>query len=378
MNFKQRYNNLKAKTLNDNSICNENQNWIKQVLEFFEKKGKRRNGIPVLDDGCYKTLCGYITRLKNVNKWFNNQPLKEMPNKVFIKEMTKVYEDLEEGRIKNIKGEIYKDRGGYYSKIFKGEPFRVIGKEEMVKKIIKYNSINETEVRFFDNFKEEIKKISNNVILENHKAFIWVLADFMENVGAILQTEKRDYRRQEDENGEPEYLLTLRKDILKRTRTPRTEISIFPETTEFLDIVLEKLKPNDKVFNFGIRQAEKLFDRAVKITKTKLISGEKPTLKDIRSSGACYLLNEGWTTDEIKSRLGHKPSSSILDKYVSYKALGKRKPKQKIYQGNLKKLQDELETLKQREKVKDKRMKELGEFLAKLGSELNEIKKAMK
>ena len=40
---------------------------------------------------------------------------------------------------------------------------------------------------------------------------------------------------------------------------------------------------------------------------------------------ACNLLEKVWTTDEIKSRMGHKPSSTVLDVYVNYKALNKKK-----------------------------------------------------
>ena len=68
-----------------------------------------------------------------------------------------------------------------------------------------------------------------------------------------------------------------------------------------------------------------MFSRAVEKTKLKLQNGEKPTLKDIRSSLACHLLNTGWNTDEIRWRLVHKTSSKVLDVYVSYLALNKNK-----------------------------------------------------
>ena len=351
MNLKPRYENLKTKTLNDKSICKENRDWIKEVLRYQEKKGKRRNGLPVLDNACYKTLLLYIYYLKNTIKWFN-KPVTEITKE----DIERVYEGLEEGKISKSNGQIFKDKCSYYSKVFKSIPFEIIGKDKMAKEVIKYSVKNEQEVRFFENYGEVINKIVNTAKLQEHKTLIQVLADFMENVGAILQTEARDYRKHIDkETGEPEYHLVLRKEILKRSRTARTEINIFPKTIEFLDIALEGLKPNDKVFNFGLRQAEKMFDSIVKKTGIKLINAEKPTLKDIRSSGACFLIDEDWTSDEIRSRLGQKPSSPVLNKYLNYKAIGKRKPIKKIYQSNLKKLQDEIEQLRQAQKLKDKR-----------------------
>ena len=57
---------------------------------------------------------------------------------------------------------------------------------------------------------------------------------------------------------------------------------------------------------------------------------------------ACNLLEKVWTTDEIKSRMGHKPSSTVLDVYVNYKALNKKKTKRKLYDSNLQKIKEEL------------------------------------
>ncbi len=37
------------------------------------EKLKRQNGLPRLDESSYKTLCGYINYLRNVNLWFKNK-----------------------------------------------------------------------------------------------------------------------------------------------------------------------------------------------------------------------------------------------------------------------------------------------------------------
>ena len=59
---------------------------------------------------------------------------------------------------------------------------------------------------------------------------------------SLLQLRKRDFRRQVNpETDEPEYLVDLRKEILKRSRTPRVEITLFIETVELLDLALQSM-----------------------------------------------------------------------------------------------------------------------------------------
>lgn len=356
MTNKLQYENLKAKMLNDNSICPENREWIKQVLEYQEHKGKRSNSLPALDDSCYKTLLSYSQKLTNVNRWFENKPLKDITEEDF----KKVYDDMEEGRIKKRNGDIYQDRTAYYKKIFKSKPFEIIGKKEMAKKIIEYNVTKDKNVRFIPNFKEALRDIVQSAILPSHKVFIQLAGDYGENIFSILQLEKKDFERTIDkETKEPSYLLNLHKAILKRSRTPRREYNLFPETLNLLDKYLEDLKSEDKLFNFGLRQAEIMFDRAVTKSGIKLQNGERPTLKDTRSSMACYLLNSGWGTDDIKSRLGHKPSSNVLDCYTTYLALNKNKIRRKIYEGNIEELKAELETYKEKSIRESKKVEEL-------------------
>ena len=65
---------------------------------------------------------------------------------------------------------------------------------------------------------------------------------------------------------------------------------------------------------------------------------------------ACHLLKIGWTRDEINARLGHKPSSPEIDKYITFLAIDRRRAKVKHEETTLIKLKDELEEVKLREK----------------------------
>lgn len=362
MAFKDRYIKGKANLLKDKKICKQNKDLFKEFFEYQERKGKRSNGLENLDEGCYKTLLGYIQKFKNMNAWFKNKPWKDLTEE----DIRKVYDDLEEGRIKNRKGKAFKDKQGYYNKIMKSKPFALAGKKELAQKVIEYTIKNEEEVRFFS--EEDFKKMLKQVIKLKHKLALQLSWDLGENATSILKLKRKDLTRQIDqETGEPEYLVNFKKGILKRTRTSRTEPTLFPETTELLDLYLADKEIGEELFDIGAKQLEKVFRRAIKITGMKVLpSGDRPNLKDIRSSIASHLLDIGYTTDEIKSRLGHKPSSNVLDKYVNYKALGKKRSKKKVHDSKIKDILEEVEKIKQKEKLRDKRELELLEELKRL------------
>jgi len=359
MGYKERYINYKKELLNDGTICKENRDLFKEFLKLEEYKLKRSNGLTNLDEATYKTLYNYLLKLRNVNNWFKNKPWKNL-----IKEdIKKVYDALEDGRIKNKNGQKYGDLGGcYYRKIFKGKPFEMAGKKELAKEVMQFHKDKPKEdVRFIT--EESFRKIVDVAIRPEHKLLMWLAFDVGENINTLLNLTKKDFFREvNEENKEVEYRVNLPKDKLKRSRQTRSEITNFKETTEFLDIVLANLKENDKLFEFGHRQASKILKRAANIVKAKCIpKNESITWKDLRSSMSCYLLSKGWTTDEINKRLGHAPSSRQIDRYVNFMASDKHRPKQKLIDSDIRKVRFELEEIKDREKLKDKRLAEMTE-----------------
>ena len=96
---------------------------------------------------------------------------------------------------------------------------------------------------------------------------------------------------------------------------------------------------------------------AVKKADVKTNTNENVTWKDFRSSMACDLLKKKWNTDDIRSRLGHKPSSRMIDKYVNYLCLDSNAPKQKMFYSNVKKLEDDMEKLKQSNKLQNRKVR---------------------
>lgn len=365
MTFKEQYDTNKKKLLNSKAICKPNRDLFNKFLKYQEYKLKRINGFPALDEPSYKTLLGYLLKLNNSNTWFNNKDW----TKLTKKDIKKVYDDLEDGLIKNRKGEPLKDKYSYYIKIFKSKPFEMAGKKELAQEVMEFthNKIN-SEVRFFP--EETFRNIIEVVNQPKQKLVCWLAWDIGENISTILNFQKKDFVKQNNsDTKEPEYLVKLTKDKLKRSRTARSELTNYNETVKYLDFILKDLEDNDYLFGFGHRQALKFLDRAVKITGSKCVEGQKVTWKDFRSSMACHLLKCDWTCDEIKSRLGHKPSSRVLDKYVNYFALNKHQPKKKIYDNDIEKLKESVEQIRERERLlltRNKKLEQSDKFLKSL------------
>ena len=364
MTFKDRYEKGKNNLLSDQSICIDNRELFKKFFEYEEVKLKRINGLSQVDERSYKTLYSYIRKFRNVNSWFNNKPWKHL-----VKEdIEKVYNDLEDGKIKNNNGNSMKALNkSYYASVFKSKPFELAGKKEIANEVIQYYSKDESEVKFIE--EDIFRKIVDVAISLKQKCLLWIAWDIGENIGSLLELRKKDFLRQENRDSkEIEYRVNLSREILKRSRTPRSELTNYKETADFLDIILKEKNDDYKLFDFGIKQAEKYLRRAANIIDANCIpNGKRVTWKDLRSSMACHLLKIGWSRDEINARLGHKPSSRVLDKYINFLALDRYKPKKVIYENSLRELQTAVEKSKEIEKLQSQRIesirkdKELGE-----------------
>jgi len=196
----------------------------------------------------------------------------------------------------------------------------------------------------------------------------------------LLKLSKRDFRRSQNPNsGEVEYLVHLPKEKIKRSRIARSEPTLYPETVQCLDMILEGLKGDDIVFSFGYRQALKVMHSVQKRTGAKSMPNNDPVRwKDLRSGMACHLLRAGWTRDEVNARLGHKPSSSTLDAYINYLAIDRWRPKKKLHAASLQEIQNDLGEAKRRENLMGERLRRQSEDNLALRSALNQIQQEMR
>ena len=363
--------NLKG-LLEDKSICEKNRELFRKFFEYEEYKLKRTNNLRTLDAGTLKTLYGFISKFKNINSWFHNKPLEDITQE----DIKRVYDALEDGKIVNSMGSPFKDRQSYYNKIFKSKLFQMVGKADLSREVMEFCRPNlDTEVRFIK--EETVRELIDVMISISHKLLAWMAFDIGENVNSLLRLRKKDCFRQINElTKSPEYLINLDKSILKRSRTPRTEPTNYQETVKLLDLNLKHLKDDDLVFSFKYSMAKKTLTRAIRITGAKCIpKNQHVTWKDLRSSMACDLLSKRWNTDEVNARLGHRPSSREIDRYVTFLAIDKQQPKKKIYDNSLSKLQTQLEESQENEKLQARRIEIIKEKLDERENDQREFKK---
>jgi hypothetical protein len=352
LDLKTRYEKRKKKLLKDSE---NNHKVFTEFLEWEERKLKRTNGLMELDNKCYKTLILYVHYFFNVEKWFNGKDWRKLTKK----DIQKVYDNLEDGKILNKFGKPLKDKLSYYNKVFKSKPFEIVGKKELSKEVIEYTYQINSSVRFIT--KKDFESIVNFGLQKNiYKLLFWLMWDLGENVGSILQLRKDDFIEQEDSNGDKEYNVILRKDILKRSRTSRTIPINYNDTHKLLELVLPTLEEREQLFNFGTRSVEITMKRIVTELgiKCNCDDGKEylPTPKDLRSGMTCHLLSIGWSTDEIKGRLGHNPSSRVIDRYASYLALNGRKLKEKVRENVISKFEKQIDDYQQKERLSSDRI----------------------
>lgn len=220
----------------------------------------------------------------------------------------------------------------------------------------------------------DVRRIAQFVRTREHRLLLWLAFDIGENVQSLLALNGSDFVRQiNPHTGDPEYRVRLRREILKRTRTPRSEFTLYRETVELLDEHLPTVV-DGAIFRFGHRAGWKWLKRAAREANVRCQPiGMEMTWKDLRSGMACDLLRKGWSRDEINARLGHKPSSKEIDKYINFFALDRHQPKAKADEFQLRKLEDKLQQKEAREKLMLQRMTSSEEQVAFLSARVRDL-----
>ncbi len=344
---KEYYERAKTTLLADETICPENRNLFRQFFEYEEYKLQRLNDLRELDESCYKTLYFYTIRLRTVNGWFRNKPWRELTRG----DIKAVYDDLEDGRILSQRGKPFMSTQHYYNKILKSKPFDLAGKAQLAREVITFPKRRRREVRYVT--QEGFLTLVSVLVNPRHLLLFWLAWDIGENIDALLQLQKRDFTPATDPHtNEPEYLVNLPEAKIKRSRQPRTEPTLYAETARYCSMVLPELADDDEIFSFGYGQAVKLIRTAGRKTGVKCMpNGEHVRWKDLRSGMACYLLSMGWRPHEINLRLGHTPNSETLNAYINYLAVDRHRPKRKLYDSQMERLQEELKKAKERERL---------------------------
>ncbi|MFH1607191.1 MAG: site-specific integrase [Nanoarchaeota archaeon] len=325
--YKEAYKKLKS----NSNILPDNKKLILKWLDEKEENLKNQYG----HDGYakiryYKTLMKEVTFMKQLDHLFKDKKLKDLTKE----DIKYVYQGLEKGTIKSLKGNPLSEgsRQDYYKKVFKGGFFKFIGKSDFAKEIIKRRFEEHKEVRFFE-FEDFQKMVKFSKSLD-HSLFMWLALDAGVEMGAMLQILKSDFTKESDEVSNTKYwVLHVRKEISKKSRQKRDIYIYFNETSDLLSAYLPTLTDDQRLFDWSPRNTYKFIKDYSNRANIKVKPGNEPiSPKDFRSSCATYFLKQEWTTDQVKGRLGHSPSSKEIDRYVNYFGLNQasfiRKKKQ--------------------------------------------------
>lgn len=367
MVFKERYERRKQELINNKDIKPINRRKFKDILDYLEKKLRRKNGLETNDEANYKTLLTYIDKCRNINKWFLNKDL----TKITETDIKRVYEGLEDGILKP-----NGDRANYYAKFMKSKPFEILGKKEIAIKVIEYTFFKKPEVEFIT--EEDFRNIMNFITNLDVKILLWLLIDYGENIFSMLQLVSNDCEIIRNlTTGEEEVKINFRKDIIKRSRTPRALFNNYVETAKLLIPIIRSKDKFDLLFTVNRRTIEKQFKTACEKANVKLRpkNEEIPTLKHLRNSMMNDLLVKGFSTDEIKKRAGHKPSSNVIDRYVTYHALNDKPMKKKFIQGQTEKFSEDLEKFRFQDKIKSQEIESLKQDFEDFKQEMKQQQK---
>lgn len=367
MNRQAQYARAKDALMTRSGVCQKNQALFRRFFEYEEYKLKRMNGLAELDDSSYKTLLDYVFRLSTVNRWFANKPWEQLTRD----DIKNVYDRVEDGQILTSTGKLYRDAGTYYRKVMRGKPFALIGKDVFMKQVMEFHPRRpKEEPRYIR--EDMFRKLVDVATRAIYKLMLWLGFDIGENMTSLLQLRASDCVRQRNpHSGLPEYHIALRREILKRSRTPRAEITNYNETVTLLDELLAQRSTSEPLFTFGYPTAVKVLKRAVRITGVRCIPyGQLVTLKDLRSSMACDLLSKGWTTDEVSKRLGHEPGSLVIKKYANWLALDRHQPKRRMHEANVSAMSQQLDEFRTREKLQQQRFEAMQNQVVELREQL--------
>lgn len=362
--------------IENDDILEENKELIIDFLDWKKQDLQNKKGREEDDKIRWsKTLNKYVGLLKNVGEWVD-KPLDE-----FTKEdVQRLYDKLEEGKIKSKNGKKYShnSRLDYYKKVFKSDFTKRIDKElyQHCKDIMKVTS-KESKVRFFEKEDFDDMLLSANNLRD--KVLLSLLFDTGMRIGTVLNLKKGDFeKKKDDEINETYYIIRVKKNYTKSNKA-RSIHTWLDKTSKLLDKYLKDLENGDLLFDISYRYARKIIRRIAKKSDVK-VKPEAKTVKphDFRRSSATYWLKRGMRQDSIKARLGHKPSSTVIDKYVNYLGLDKHKQRKKVNKQNISDLKEKYEKTKNRLKSVEKDLNRLKEHLKEREEKTKELNDLLK
>jgi integrase len=169
-------------------------------------------------------------------------------------------------------------------------------------------------------------------------------------------------------------MIHIKKDYTKSKRDSDIPLML-NETNDLLKNYLKE-KKEGLLFDFGYTNTRVLISRVSDKAKIKTKpEGKSISIHDFRRSCATYFLSKGYNIDFVKARLGHKPSSTVIDRYVSYLGLNEQEAITMSQNMDYGELKNSYQEAIERIKVLDENHKEMEKKLNKLQEQMINIRK---
>lgn len=332
-------------------------NWIKQKEESLQEEltKEQREETKHRRD---KTLNKYCSLLTNICYWFPD--LKNINEQ----ELKQFKEDFYNDKIKSIKGKILKEKRDYIMKIIKSDFFKnYLEHKTIVEKVFNGKTTKQTTPVEYITI-EDFRKLIEKTRYDYQKAALYLLFFSGMRIGTLLNMKKKDLELKYNSKTKVSYYLChIRKEYTK-SKEDRTIPIIEKECNEFIEEYIKELREEERLIPVSYTAIRNILRIVCEETKVRTKpNNKKPSIHILRKSTAMYLIDMGYSTDQIKAWLGHKPSSTVIDSYITYSGI-KFEPEVTRVQTN------ELLTLRDT-------LKETGNNLNTLQQKYDDLKKEM-
>ena len=320
-----------------------------------------------------KTLTKYIFLLNNICRWF-----KDLEN-ISLEELEQFKEDFYNDELRSIKGSMIKGKREYISKVIKSDFFKFLGHYDKSVKVFNFKlQNNKTRVEFLTF--EDIKTLVEIAPSKIYKLVLFLLFASGMRIGTLFNIRKKDFELRFNEQTKIYYYLVhIRKEYTK-SQDDRTIPIIIPECNDLLKKYLEKLNFNDLLINVNCKTLTKQLgslcvDSGI---RTKPDNKNLPTIHILRKSATLFWLNKGYSTDQVKALLGHKPSSDAIDVYANYSGMDLEPSVTRIQVDELLKLNKELEHNRMQLTAMQEKQNKIQEEFEKMKHDLDMVIKSDK
>lgn len=337
-----RYDAALNRLLHDERISKKNRELCYEWVKLKEKEltdGKSKDERAQDAHRHAKTLAKYCTLLTNISFWFPDLTA------ITKKDLEKFKDNFLNDKIKSVNGKILKEKNDYIRKVIKSPFFKkYLGHRDIVEDVFS-NRVKDKKTRpqFF--LYDDLKELVSSCRYNDEKAILYLLFSTGVRIGTLLNLKFEDFELKYNSKTDMQYYLCHVKAEYTKSNADRAVPIVIPEVNEFLIKHFQHATPTDFVVNVSYASVRNLIERTASSIGLKTKPDNQPITPHIyRKSTSLFLLNNGYSLDQVKAFLGHSPSSDAIDCYANYSGLNFDPQTTKVQVDEFMKLKDKLKS----------------------------------